>query len=217
MKQIINRFLKYKPLKILIDGALFRKSIASTSLVDSVILVTGASYHSDMEKVVQDTKSLLDQLTLDQTKNNFVYQYGLENNYFLNDDKQLLIEESIIGNVTSLLQGINHYHTLCLKGALTNQMVDLFIENRDTLTIKEIIILDGSRILLTEEQYQKLKKLQIKITSYQKMNILFVAYNPTSPYHYQFDNQEFKKQLQTHLKEEVINVCMDLENVLWEN
>jgi ribosomal protein L25 (general stress protein Ctc) len=49
------------------------------------------------------------------------------------------------------------------------------------------------------------------------MNILFVAYNPTSPYHYQFDNQEFKKQLQTHLKEEVINVCMDLENVLWEN
>lgn len=211
MKEIINKFLKYNPVKILIDGALFRKSIASTKLVDSIIVVTGASYHSDMLKVVNDTFTFIKQLTLEKTKNQTVLDYGLNENYFLNNQTKYVIKKSLIANEEELLDGIKSYETLCLKGALTSRMVDLFITHRNELVLKDIIVHDGSHILLNDDQYQKLTKLGITVTSYQQIHLLFVAYNPTSPYQYQFDNMEFKKQLQTTLKQNVVNVCMDLE------
>lgn len=211
MKDIINRFLKYNPKLILVDGALFRKSIASTRLVDSVIVVTGASYHKDMDIVVNDTTSFIDQLTLEKTNNIHVKKYGIEENYFLDNDKQIMINESLIANEEVLLEGIKKYNTLVLKGALTSRIVDLFISNRNDLKLKEIIIRDGSHILLNDIQYQKTKKLGIEFLAYQQIKILFVAYNPTSPYHYQFDNQEFKNQLQTSLSQNIVNVCIDLE------
>ncbi len=211
MAKIIRKFHKYNPVKILVDGALFRKSIASTKLVDSVILVTGASYHKDMNIVVNDTHSLLSQLTLKKADNQYLDQYKMIDNYFLDKDKQVLVKGSLIANESILTTGLQKYKTLVLKGALTNRIVDLLVKNRNNLVLEEIIVRDGSHILISDSNYQFIQKMGIELKAYKQIDVLFVAYNPTSPYRYQFDNQEFKKELQTKLQEEVINVCIDLE------
>lgn len=211
MKDIINRFLKYNPAKILIDGALFRKSIASTKLVDSIIVVTGASYHNDMNVVVSDTKTFIDQLTLEQTTNPYVKTFGIESNYFLTNGSMSQINESLIANEHALKDGIFQHETLVLKGALTNRMIDLFVTSRQEIKLKRIIVRDGSHVLLSASHYQNLRKLGIKLQAFYNIHILFVAYNPTSPYCEPFDNNEFKMNLQTSLHQKIINVCTDLE------
>lgn len=211
MAKIIKRFRKYHPVKVLIDGALFRKSIASTRLVDGVILVTGASYNKDMEIVVNDTKSLLDQLMLNEVNNPSIKQYGIVENYFLDKEKKVIIKGSIIANESILKSGLLQYKTLVLKGALTNRIVDLLVEHHNDLTLIEIVVRDGSHILLNDANFQNLKKMGVSLKAYSQIDVLFVAYNPTSPYHYEFDNEEFKNELQTKLSQEVINVCIDLE------
>jgi hypothetical protein len=211
MGKIIKRFHKYHPVMVLVDGALFRKSIASTKLVDGVILVTGASYNKEMNVVVNDTKSLLDQLTLPEATNPAIKQYKMLDNYFLSEEKQILIKGSIIANESILKTGLLKYKTLVLKGALTNRIVELLIKYRNELILNEIVVRDGSHILLSDTNYQNIRKLGISLKAYSQIDVLFVAYNPTSPYHYQFDNEEFKKELQTKLSQEVLNVCIDLE------
>jgi hypothetical protein len=66
MIEVVNKLKKYNPKKILIDGALFRRSLASTTVSDAVILSTGASYSDDMRKVVDDTVTIVNQFKVDE-------------------------------------------------------------------------------------------------------------------------------------------------------
>ncbi len=50
--------------RILIDGAIFRRSIASPALSDAVVFSAGAAYHADMAKTVSDAGFLCDLMSL---------------------------------------------------------------------------------------------------------------------------------------------------------
>ncbi len=55
MADVAELFRREQAGRILIDGALERKSISTRKVSESTILCTGASYHKDMRKVVGDT------------------------------------------------------------------------------------------------------------------------------------------------------------------
>jgi len=85
MKAIKVSLEKYGVKKLFIDGALFRKSIASFKIADAAILSTGASYSKDIDKVVEDTSLLLEELTLSRVEDNIFKLLSNEKNSLVLD------------------------------------------------------------------------------------------------------------------------------------
>ena len=215
MKKVIGKLKKYSPTKILVDGALFRKSIASTRLVDAVILVTGASYSKEIKTVVKDTKSLIDQLRLNVIESDVRnYVINTESNIFIDSNKHQLevIDKSLVANENLIEEYLNDsFDYFYIKGALTNRIIDVFLKNRNNFTNMNIIVKDGTHIVANHKNYNKLEKIGVKVYALNQIDILFVAYNPFSPYNYKFDNSQFKKELKKEISQDLINVLKDLE------
>lgn len=215
MKKVINMLKKYNPLKIFIDGALFRKSFATKSLSDGVILSTGASYNRDMDLVVNVTKSLIDQLSISDVNNevkNYIKQ--TKNSVLFNENfnESILIKEKLLENEDLIKKYLDlDYDYFFIRGALTDRILDVFINNRHSFNKMNIILEDSTHILINPQVFQKLSKLGLKISVLNPIDILFVTYNPYSPFGYEFDNDKFRIELEKITDKDIINVLKDLE------
>ena len=214
MYKVLNTLSKYKPKNIFIDGALFRKSIANRSLSDGVILVTGASYNSNIDTVVDDTKSVVDQLSINAYKEHkIINERNNETVIFYNEnnDESVKIYDNLMYNEQILLEHLSNYNNLYIEGAVTDRIYNILVKKRNDIKKLKIIVNDPTKILMTPENFRNLDKIGIKVEVLNQIEILFVAYNPTSPFGYNFQNIEFKQKLENVLKQKVINVCTDLE------
>jgi len=214
MIQLFDITKKHNPYKIFIDGALYRKSIASTLLSDGIIFVTGASYSNDIKKVVNDTKIVIDQLSIKSVKMPVkMYENNFENTvlYYENSKNQLFISESLLNKEYLLEKHMSPELThLFLPGALTDRIVETILQNISKINDLQIIVQDSSFILISPQNYKKMLLKGIKINVLNQIEIIFVAYNPVSPYSYDFDNLEFKAKLSEEIAFEPINILQDL-------
>ena len=212
---IKHLFEKMAVEKIIIDGALFRKSFAKQHLVDGVILVSGAVYSKDLGKVVNDTKTIIDQLTL-----NDITVHSLSE-----DLKCALLDKSgdiIWGTDLSLSLDPNQIHRLMketfesiqIKGALTDSMIHIFLKYREKLNGKTIIIDDAANILCSSQNYRYLEQVGLQLLTRHPVKMLFVGINPFSPSGYEFDPFTMKQMMSQALNCPVINVKTDLEMIL---
>ena len=214
MIKVIKLFKKYNPLNIFIDGALFRKSIAATTVSDAIVLSTGASYNSDVNIVVKDTKSLVDQLLIktankevvsifEEHKNNILI--GLKGIVELGSlwdyDNHSIIEKSIELDTKYLV----------LKGALTNNIIKELIDVRHKIGSLTIVVKDSTHIVCDYNMFHKLIKMDINVEVMKNIELLFVSYNPFSPFGYEFNNNEFKEKLNKIIDHKLINVLKDSE------
>ena len=214
MKYVIDRFKKYKTKTTLIDGALFRKSIANSVLSDAVILSTGASYSKDINKVVEDTKSFIDQLSLKQyksTKKDHVRSYERTIFFNENNNETKIINESLLHNEDILSTYYGDYDTLFIKGAFTNRVFHNLVNNRNNFEKLKIVVRDATNILVEPKNFRKLTIFNVEIEVLNQIEILFVTYNPYSPHGYIFDNDRFRDKLEQNIENKVINVLKDLE------
>jgi hypothetical protein len=213
MVKLVHLLQKYNPLNIFIDGALFRKSLAATSLSDGLILSTGASYHNDIKTVVKDTKSVVDQFNIKPIKrfDNLLVDYN--ENFIIKKDKKVQYIGSLWSvNLDELIQkSIHSIHCLNLKGALTYNLINHIIKYRYQTEGFTIIVKDATHIICSIEQYQKLLKLNIEVKVLNESNLLALTYNPTSPYGYEFDEQDFYNLLQKNIKCNILNVLKEAE------
>ncbi len=215
MKQLINSLEKYNVSKILIDGALFRKSIASFSVANATILSTGASYSSNIDKVVNDTSLLLEELLLDQVDDKLANVLENENGPLIMDkdyNKTIINLDTVLYNeeeVKSFLNKDSRY--LYLHGALSNKLIQVIIDKRFELDELTIIVKDATHIIIDAEYLEKLKLTNSKLQVINKINVLFLSYNPHSSLGYDFDNEEFKEKLLKKIELPIINVLKDLE------
>ena len=214
MKRTIDSIKKYNVEKILIDGALFRKSIANTYLSDAIILSTGASYHTDMDVVVEDTTAIIDQLAIKEFENNkkdHVRSY--ESTVFFNEsnNENIVLNESLLHNEDILSTYLSDFDFLYIAGALTNRIFDVLVKNRTNFKSLEIILDDATNVLLEPTKFRKLSKLGVKLSVLNQIDILFVTFNPFSPFGYEFKNNLFRQKLNQNIKYDLINVVTDLE------
>ncbi len=215
MMNIIDKFKKYNVTKILIDGALFRKSIASFKIADAAILSTGASYSRNVDKVVEDTTLILEELML-KTVDDKLYT-------LLEKEKELIVMDKIynktIIKLDTLLNNekkVKKYLTknskyLYLPGALSNKLIQVVINKRFELKELTIIVKDATHIIADTLYLEKLKLTNTKLLVINKINVLFLTYNPHSSKGYEFDNDEFKQKLKQKIKLPIINVLKDVE------
>jgi len=215
MKEIVEIFKKHQVTKILIDGALFRKSLASIKVSDATVLATGASYAKNIDKVVEDTALLVEELTLKEVEKDLYELLINERNSLVMDKKN---NKTVI-NLTTLLNNektVKTYLTkktkyLYLTGALTNKLVQVMIDQRFILDDLTIIVKDSTHIIVDPSYMKKLKLTNTKVLVLKQLNVLFLTYNPSSPFGYHFKDDLFKQKLTEKINLPIINVLKDLE------
>lgn len=215
MIKLVKALKKYDPLNIFIDGALFRKSIAASNVSDSIILASGASYNIDMKVVINDTKILVDQLHLKQI-NERVYNQVLHYKF-----NAICTHKNEWFRLQSLWDEVNKYliqnelssnsKYLYLKGALTDNIIKQIIEVRHKLKNLTIIVRDATHIVCSYNFFKKLEKMNVKVKVVNEIELLFVTYNPHSPYGYDFNNGKFRDEIKNKISTMCINVLEDTE------
>lgn len=210
---IVKVMEKYGSELSIIDGALSRKGSAAAHVCDGTILATGAAVSSSMNVVVEETVNSISSITTSMYEGNdkeeiFSHLERYRTLFIMEDgsiegiDKSIFLEsgEEVI---PYLKKGIKK---VVIKGAITEKGMDVFIKNRDLFKNVKIIAVDGTKFFITPLTKQKATLSGIEFYVLNKINLLFVTSNPTSPAGYVFNKEEFRGILQNRIHQRVIDV-----------
>ena len=162
--------------------------------------------------MIEDTNIFIDQLLLKsyvKPKNIDVRTY--ENTFFYNENnnEKRIIDGSLIRNEEMLYNYIGEFDSLFLSGAFTNRIYQILVNKRNEINKLKIVVKDATNILIEPTNFKKLSKIGVKVEVLNQIDILFVTYNPYSPYGYSFNNYDFKAKLSEQLDFEIVNVVED--------
>lgn len=196
--------------KILIDGALGRKSLCSRKVSQSTILCSGASYHKDINQVVRDTAFICELLMLPQAEFEISEDIWNQNTCkyipVWEDGEVSLPQEKTSPEKIWRRGAENAPKHLVVQGGLTDAMVKTLVMSNADLKGKKMVLRDGSKILLSSNMYEK---LQIKGLSFEvgdAIELLGVTINPFSAYGFHFDKNEFMERMAEAVNVPVYNV-----------
>lgn len=217
MHEIITLFNALDAKKIFIDGALFRKSIASFNIAEGVILSTGASYHKNINIVVEDTSKLLKQLSLPKLVgdvSSIVEKLHREKAVLINDQNDVSIHkvQSVVGNESLIIDSINKSTKyLYINGGISSSFIRLLVNKRHEIDSLSLILNDATQLIIEPNDLNVLKQINTNVFVLNEIKICAVTYNPYSPFGYEFDGREFYKKLNDVIKYPLINVISDKE------
>lgn len=215
MREVTNRMRRYNIKKVFIDGALFRKSIASFRVADACILSTGASFDDEMTKVISETKKTVDQLQMEDADNNHkikIIKYHRHMSISVQGRIKVIKEDSLLGK-EELIEPLLNIKTraLFINGALTNKIVNSIVNKWNELKDFCIIVNDPSYVLLNKSSMKRLDLMKVKVKVLNKTKLLAVAYNPFSPSGTVFNDNEFKEELVKVIDVPIVNVLHNVE------
>ena len=196
--------------KILIDGALGRKSLCSRKVSQSTILCTGASYHKSMATVVRDTAYTCEILQLPQAPFEVPEELWNQNDmkYIpVTDPEHIVLPQERITPEKVWRRGAeNPPEYMVVQGGLTDAMVKTLIMSNTDLKGKKMVLLDGSKILLSSDMYEKLQIKGLRFEVADALQLLGVTINPFSAYGFHFDKDEFMQKMSAAIDVPVYNV-----------
>jgi len=175
-------FREHSADRIIIDGAVGRKSLCSRSLSDGVILCTGASYSRSMDEVITETAHVCNLLMTPEVSE---------------DANEAFLTEA----VSSEKQPPFQY----FEGAVTDNMLQPLLRKKlpEGFTI---VAKDASRLLITEKSLRKLQTQKAKLGVLERINLAAVTINPYSAYGDHFDKAEFLQKMQAAVSVPVVDV-----------
>jgi len=186
----------------IVDGALSRKSLASPTVTEAMILATGAALSSNITQLVFKTKYVYDLIALSETENQtkeilFNIRDGIwaiDNNNNITDlniSSVMMIERV----KDRLFEAGNRIY---VSGAITDNFLN-FLKNQKQIKETEIIVRDFTRIFAQPEVFYSYIKRGGKIKVLQKTKLVAITINPVSPDGYILNSEELKKALEEKL------------------
>ncbi|MCL2565308.1 MAG: molybdopterin-guanine dinucleotide biosynthesis protein B [Defluviitaleaceae bacterium] len=208
--QIVKLLEDFKELgadKVLVDGAISRKTLSSPVITDATILCSGASLSSDMVQVVKETAFAAKLLTLKPICDNNVLR--LIDQLPDNAGKIVGIEEDYRFSPVSLDNPHNGNRSaayIYIRGAVSDSFANKFIMSNINLRGVTIIVEDGSKLFITEKTFEKFNLGNAKIAVRRSINLIAVTINPVSVRGFSFDKDAFREALKKELKIPIYNV-----------
>jgi len=208
MATVCESFKKYSKGKILIDGALERKSIATGKVSNVAILSSGASYSVDMEKTVRDTIYTSMLFSLPEYKLNLPNDFNRENY----SDKYYIIEDNTIKKSDKKIElrevwaKESEVESIFVNGALSDAMINSLLLSNAKIDGKRLVFFDGSRILIKYENFEKLRQRGLIFSCIDTINIVAITINPFSAYGHHYDSEKFLEYMQNCTDLPVINI-----------
>lgn len=194
---------------VLVDGALNRKTQGSPSITDACILSTGASLSRDMNITIKKTKHTVDMLSLNVVGKDVLDKINEQNskNVLLIGDNTIDLDiKTSLGNEDEILNRVDEntkyiYLPGSLTGTLLNKIKGLKVD---------IIVKDGTKIFVNKEDYDSFNGRGGNIYVLEKINLICVTQNPTSPFGYYYNPNVFLQNLRRAL------YPLDVYDVLYE-
>ena len=178
--------------RVLIDGAISRKSLGNPSLADGVILSSGASYDPSIIKTVEDTAFIarlfsLPECPADAGSARFTAIRGEESDG--GDDLNALVR---------FLKG--GADTLVIRGAVTDSTAAALTNIGKLLRNTRLVFEDASRLLLRAANFEKLLRFIGGAAVLKGTRLIAVTVNPFSAYGMHYDRSEFKERVEAALE-----------------
>ena len=168
--------------------------IASMPAVsDAAILCSGASYSPDIRKTVEDTCFSAELMMLPQTeRTEYVHQckqkYGVFFGSGTHGGEQT--EFSELSRAAELVRK-GGAEAVLMRGGVPDSAANALIAAGRALNGLEIICEDGSRLLLSHKNYEKLVRAGARFTVMNKTRLLAVTVNPFSAKGSRYNKTEF--------------------------
>jgi hypothetical protein len=161
--------------KIIIDGAINRKTLASPLVAEATVLCTGASFDRNMDTVIEETRHVVRMFLLPRFEDLSV----LEQLSF-NADEKVATQENCI----------------YVRGAVSDSFILDLIMSNTNLDGMSIIAEDPSKIFIKPLTYEKLRLKKAALFVRNSVNLVALTVNPFSPYHIGFHPGEFLEKMQ---------------------
>lgn len=214
--EISGMFREYPIEKILIDGAISRKSLCSRRVADAAILCTGASYHMNMQTVITDTAYISTIMQLERKVNEKVdlairqwrdKKGATDKLFFLNWNGESGSVEAGQSLVDAMRNKENkEYPVIWLEGALTDSLFRPLLMSNVSGKGIHFVAEDSSKLLLSRDVYEKILQKGATFSVLEEIQLLAITVNPFSAYGNHFDKQEFAEKMQEAVKLPVIDV-----------
>lgn len=204
-------FFRFGADKVLIDGALSRKTLCSRNVTEATILCTGASYHKNLDTVVNDTAFQCQLLTLPESNDPKIRHYVNS----LDDFRGILLfgehTPYLLPAGVSLEDGLRRpeatgANTVFFGGALSDFAMKPLLMSSARLQDLRFLVRDSSKLLLSRDTYEKMLRRGITIQVLDSVNLVAVTINPFSAYGYSCAKEELLARMEEKISLPVINV-----------
>jgi hypothetical protein len=213
LKNLCNDMLKIGCEVIFIDGAFDRRSFATPLISDATILSTGASVSRNMEKVVDQTSHIYDLFSLETIKNNklrkiskeilLTAQVGIINNDYSSNK---LEESTALGSSKVIFDQLTKdAKYLVIKGAITDSILDEYVTNKKVKGLT-VIATDPTKLFISEQVFYKFIRKGGRLKVLDRINLIAITVNHTSPLGYEFENNQFMRLLQERIDVPIFNL-----------
>lgn len=172
--------------RVFLDGALSRKSLSMPLVSDASVLCTGASFSPDLKRTVENTAYCTMLMNIEKTKFNFS---NIDGKYVVVIDDEIEIENTFNRAVDELRR--KKAGTLLMRGGVTDAMARVLISGGRFDGNIELVVEDGSRLLLSKQNYDKLSIAGAHFCVINETKLLAVTVNPFSAYGTHYDKSEF--------------------------
>ena len=209
LAQVRDAFFRLGADRVLIDGALSRKSLCSRSVADATVLCTGASYHKSLDTVVEDTAYQCRLLSLPETENRLIRSAGEAcRGIWLFDagsGRELPAGESL----TDALRRCPETDTVFFGGALSDFAVKPLLMANALPKDLILVVRDSSKILLGRENFEKLLRRGIRVQVLESIRLAALTVNPFSAYGYPMDAAQLLERMREKVAVPVIDVMKE--------
>jgi len=207
IKGLISDFKELGADKVLIDGAISRKTFSSPIISDAAILSTGASLSADMNRVVRETAFVARLLTLRALKDGQVSDLIERFTEPLEKFSAIMTDFSVhgidISNPANTPDGAKYIYA---SGALSDSVMNKLVMSNINLRGVKIIVDDGSKIFISEQTFEKVGLKGAEIVVKRPINLLAITINPVSASGYAFDKEAFREALAAQTDISIYNV-----------
>ncbi|SCY99909.1 lysine 5,6-aminomutase reactivase subunit KamB [Alkaliphilus peptidifermentans] len=217
IKDVASKMRYYGAKLVIVDGAINRRTVAAPSITDATILAAGAVISRDINRAVEETQhqvNLFNLEEIDKGIRHLVNSIFEEKKYAIIDKQG---ETTLMDIPTSLSNGriiggyINEGTSyVIISGSLVGKTLQDIMAA--SYFYKEVIFVveDATKIFISPREWRLMKKRGLKVRVLNKINTLAVTINPTSPYGYGFEPQEFLKMMkETMFPLPVVDVMME--------
>ncbi|MFZ5951140.1 MAG: hypothetical protein ACOYXC_10570 [Candidatus Rifleibacteriota bacterium] len=209
MEKLVQMLIELNVDKIFIDGAASRKSSAAIAPADACILATGAAFSPDPDFLVEQTAfyaGLFNLPAVEQSEIKEFFASPLSEVADHNGDNDVYAkvgasDSARLGNALDVETAgsaalVKDLKVLVFKGVMPTGFAARFLEKTRDLQGLQIIVRDGTRLLLTLDQYREFTRRGATFSVCRQVPVLAVTVNPTSPSGLLIDSAYLKSRIE---------------------
>ncbi|MBO4563177.1 MAG: hypothetical protein J5772_06160 [Clostridia bacterium] len=206
-KLLRDRLFSFGCTRVLIDGAISRKSLGTPALADGVILSSGASYDADVRTTAEDTAFIARLFSLPVSKGT----EALSARYTAISGGEAHSADSLRELLPVLKSGAEK---LVMRGAVTDNSVKELLNIGKLLNGTILVAEDASRLLFRASGFEKLMRFTGGFEVLKGTRLIAVTVNPFSAYGNHYDGNDFKERVASALERAGVTApVMDVKNV----